>query len=123
MTRRLTASHLRRGHEAELRACRYLVKQGLVSLDNNYRTPYGEIDLIMQQDDTIVFVEVRYRRSEAFGQAYETVDGRKQNKLRASAEYYLQRHRARAQRPCRFDILGYSRTLEDDSATWIQNAF
>ena len=123
MKRPAIALHLRRGRDAERSACRYLKKQGLTYVQGNYRTPYGEIDLIMQQHDTLVFVEVRFRQNQAFGQAFETVDHRKQSKLRASAEYYLQRHRDQARQPCRFDVLGFCHDLEDSSATWIQNAF
>ena len=60
----------------------------------NYRTRRGEIDLVLQEDASLVFVEVRYRVSIAFGRPEETVDPRKQSRLRLAAEAFLQRHQS-----------------------------
>jgi putative endonuclease len=65
------------GAQAEGLACAYLERAGLRLLARNYRCPQGEIDLVMDDRDTLVFVEVRYRRSNAFGTPAETVDRRK----------------------------------------------
>jgi putative endonuclease len=54
-------TNLSRGREAEERACHHLLQQGLTLTERNYRSPFGEIDLVMQERDTLVFVEVRYR--------------------------------------------------------------
>ena len=119
---RRKAEHLRHGREAENAAYEYLKNQGLRLLDSNYRTPFGEIDLIMQQRDVIVFVEVRYRRSEHFGTPAETIDARKQARLRATAAHYLQRNRKISKQPCRFDIVALSGLPRSDRVVWLQNA-
>lgn len=98
-------SHLRRGDDAERQACDHLLRQGLRLLERNYRSPHGEIDLIMRHGSTLVFVEVRYRKSIRFGSPEETVDARKQKKIRATAEHYLQRHKPAGGVACRFDVV------------------
>lgn len=120
MIPRALPQHLVAGSDAEARACRHLQDAGLALLERNYRSPFGEIDLVMQERSTIVFVEVRLRASAAFGAPAETVTAEKQAKLRATAEHYLQRHKNASRRPCRFDIvaIGAGATL-----TWLQNAF
>ncbi len=111
------------GHAAESAACRHLEDQGLTLLGRNYRSPFGEIDLIMRDDISLVFVEVRQRRSEQFGTPAETVDARKQAKLRATAEYYLQRHPQESQKPCRFDILAITDDARGQRIEWLRDAF
>ena len=92
---------LRDGHAAETMACRHLEMHGLKLLERNVRSPYGEIDLVMRDGVSLVFVEVRRRGSERFGTPAETVGPRKQQRLRATAEHYLQRH------PEQRDLLRY----------------
>lgn len=123
MTAPKTPSHLARGHSAEQRACDYLVGRGLTLVERNYRTPHGEIDLIMRDAKTLVFVEVRFRRSAEYGTAAETVDRGKQSKLRASAAHYLQRHRGAAKQPCRFDVVALSGAPGQEQLEWLPNAF
>lgn len=105
------------GDQAETQARRYLEKQGLKFLSSNYRCNCGEIDLIMQHDKTLVFVEVRYRADSRYGSAAETVDHRKQHKLIKTAQYYLQQHRRQV--PCRFDVVA----LTAGTLSWIPDAF
>lgn len=111
------------GQKAEDSACRYLQSQGLKLLERNYRCPHGEIDIIMRHGDSLVFVEVRYRRSTHFGTGAETVDSRKQAKLAATAQYYLLQHRRAARRPSRFDVVSVSQDTAGGDIDWIQNAF
>jgi putative endonuclease len=118
-----TPRHLRSGRTAERRARAYLRRHGLSFIDQNYRTPRGEIDLVMQDGDTLVFVEVRYRRSEAYGLAGETVDRSKQQKLRLSAEYYLQQYFGPRPRPCRFDVVAIAGDSRNGNIVWYRNAF
>jgi len=80
------------GNRAEATACDYLQRQGLKLVERNYLCKRGEIDLIMRDGQDTVFVEVRYRRSDRFGSSAESVDWRKQAKLLATAEHYLQQH-------------------------------
>ena len=119
--------HLKPGHEAEQQACDHLQRQGLILVERNYRSPYGEIDLIMRHAGALVFVEVRYRKSVRFGSPAETVDRRKQMKIRATAEHYLQCHIQRAGVSCRFDVVALTSASgsgpESPKITWLRDAF
>ena len=117
-------AHQRRGRDAEQMACAHLLKNGLTLEQRNYRSPYGEIDLIMREREALVFVEVRFRSSSRFGSPAETVDARKRAKLRATAEYYLQHVRRASNKPCRFDIVAISGNRPGDPTLhWLRNAF
>lgn len=98
----------------------HLQAQGLRLKERNYRARGGEIDLIMQQGDTLVFVEVRFRQSVDYGSPAETVTRHKQLRLINAASQYLQRHRL--DMPCRFDIVAISGSRQE-RIEWIQNAF
>ena len=114
------------GKSAEEFAGHYLQRQGLSLVSRNYRCKYGEIDLIMRDKKTTVFVEVRYRKSEHFGSGAETVNYHKQRKLLATASHYLQNHPKAAKQPCRFDVVSLtanpSSGSEDYAVQWIANA-
>ena len=73
-------------------ACDFLGKNGYKILENNYRCPAGEIDIIAKQEDTLVFVEVRTKRSRLFGSPEESITPVKREKLRTLAQYYRQEH-------------------------------
>ncbi|GMQ91302.1 MAG: YraN family protein [Gammaproteobacteria bacterium] len=112
------------GHKAEQQACRFLQQRGLKTLAQNYRCRYGEIDLVMQDDnEDLVFVEVRYRKSGLFGTAADSIDQRKQNKLRKTAEHFLQHHPKLAKLPSRFDVIAIQGNAEYAQCEWLQNAF
>jgi len=115
--------HLDKGKEAETLAGRYLARQGLALVQRNYHSRYGEIDLVMTDGDSIVFVEVRYRQRSAFGNAAETVDRRKQARIIACARYYLQQHPVASTHPCRFDVIGVSGSFGNPQIEWIVDAF
>lgn len=120
----MTTSKQNTGQEAEQTACHYLLTQGLSLLEKNYRCPRGEIDLIMRDSNTVVFVEVRYRRDTRFGTGAETVDRRKQNKLLATAAHYLQQNPKAARNACCFDVI--SLTANDrgeQQMDWFPDAF
>ena len=108
------------GEQAEELACRYLQTQGLRLVTRNHRCRRGEIDLIMEDGESLVFVEVRYRASARFGSAAESVDARKRTRLIAAAGHFLQQQRRN--RPCRFDVVAISGAAEPD-LQWITNAF
>jgi putative endonuclease len=110
-----------RGCQAEQQASHYLRQQGLCQLAGNYRCRCGEIDLIMEHGEVVVFVEVRYRRNTRHGSGAESITRHKQRKLIRAAQHYLQRHPDQAQRPCRFDVI--SLCGESNSPVWIQDAF
>jgi len=111
------------GHAAESAACTHLEDRGLTFVARNYRSPFGEIDLIMRERLTLVFVEVRQRRSELYGTPAETVDARKQARLRATAEHYLQQHPRESQNACRFDIVAITENARGRKIEWLRDAF
>ncbi|MES3007797.1 MAG: YraN family protein [Pseudomonadota bacterium] len=113
------------GEQQEKIAASYLMEQGLQLICMNYRCKLGEIDLIMRTAQELVFVEVRYRKSNAFGSAVESVDLRKQRKLWRTAQSYLKALHLTNRIPCRFDILGISPEKSGQSLQfdWIQGAF
>ena len=115
-----------KGNSAEHFAKQFLERQGLTLVSQNYRCKHGEIDLIMRDKKTTVFVEVRYRKSQYFGSGAETVDYRKQRKLLATASHYLQNNLKAAKQPCRFDVISLTATpspnAEDYAVDWIADA-
>ena len=115
--------NLSRGRKAEDIACTRLQQAGLALTTRNYRSPFGEIDLVMQERDTLVFVEVRYRARGDFGSAAETVDARKQARLRATAEHYRQNTPRASKKACRFDIVAITGDSEDADFRWLRNVF
>ncbi len=111
------------GKQAEAHACEHLQAQGLVLVERNYLCRRGEIDLIMQDKHTTIFVEVRYRRNDHFGSGAESVDWRKQAKLLATAEHYLQQHPKAARNACRFDVVALTTENGQQTIDWIIDAF
>lgn len=107
------------GSAAEEQARQYLEGQGLRTVARNVRDRFGELDLIMLQGHNLVFVEVRYRRSSRFGGAIASIDAKKQRKLIATAQGYLQQHPHDG--PCRFDVVALDST--PNGVEWLQNAF
>jgi len=112
------------GDAGEARALAHLLAQGLTLVQRNYRVargPHargGEVDLIMRErDGTLVFVEVRSRRSIAFGGAAASVNGSKQRSLVLAAQHFLSSQRT--QPPCRFDVVA----LDADRIEWLRGAF
>ncbi|WP_461515804.1 YraN family protein [Porticoccus sp.] len=111
---------------AERWARAYLEQCGLKTLELNYRTPRGEIDLIMMDEATLVFVEVRLRRHSGFATAAQSIDGPKQRRIVATAQHYLQRKQLWEKIPCRFDAFCLSKdngNEEEYQVEWLQNAF
>lgn len=98
---------------------RYLQARGMQLLARNVRFKCGELDLVMQDQNTIVFVEVRYRSRSRFGPAAATVDARKQARLRRAAGIWLGGRCWRLLPACRFDVLA----MDAASIVWIANAF
>ncbi|AWL12936.1 UPF0102 protein [Saliniradius amylolyticus] len=80
------------GQSAEQQACRYLKQQGLRHRQSNYRCKAGEIDLVMQDGQELVFVEVKFRRKADFGYAQEYFDRHKRRKFERAVQHYLQSH-------------------------------
>lgn len=112
-----------RGRRAERVARDFLTTRGLEPLCENYHFRGGEIDLIMRDGDTIVFVEVRYRKNDNFGGGVESVTARKQQRVIATAMHYLQHMGNNAHPPCRFDVIAVSDDMHSHDVEWIPDAF
>ena len=95
---------LKLGSRGEALAWNFLRKQGYRLLEKNYRTRFGEVDVIAQKDNFVVFLEVKTRRDHQFGAPEESIDWRKQQKLSRVAQAYLQTRKLE-NRPARFDVL------------------
>lgn len=107
------------GLQAEQWAVRYLKQQGLMLVTQNYRSRFGEIDIIMQDKGVLVFVEVRLRRNGDFGGAAASIDARKQQRIILTAQQYLS---SLKQMPaCRFDAVLID--AESEKFEWLKQAF
>ena len=118
----LHTSRQRAGDAAESAACERLEAAGCRILDRNVRYRGGEIDIVADHDGTLVFVEVRMRRSDDFGGADASVDAFKRRKLLLAAQLFLQQRFGTDSRlpPCRFDVI----TADGDGVRdWIRDAF
>lgn len=107
------------GERAEQIAAGYLQRKGLALIETNYRCRWGEIDLVLQDRDTIVFIEVKLRHSTSFGGAAYSVTPRKQARIVAAARHYLA---GKHEMPCRFDVVLLKR-LDPPRIEWIRDAF
>ncbi len=105
------------GSDAEQLAENCLVRAGLEIVARNYRTRFGEIDLIARDGQTLVFVEVRLRSNPRFGGAAASIDSHKRARIISAAHQFLSRIGRNP--PCRFDVV----TVEGGSPTWIRGAF
>lgn len=112
-----------RGDNVELFAENHLKKQGLTLVEKNFNSRFGEIDLIMLDNSTLVFVEVRFRANTSYGSGAETVNFRKQQKIIKTAQLYLQANKKMQQRDCRFDVVSVTLAAQEPLIEWHQNAF
>ncbi len=110
-----------KGRAAEQLACNYLNQQGLSLIEKNFHSRQGEIDLIMQHRDTLVFVEVRYRKNQDFGGAVASITPQKQRRIRHTALYYMQKKGREFN--ARFDVIAMTGNPDSPEINWIQNAF
>jgi putative endonuclease len=111
------------GAAFEQRACAELERAGLKLLARNYTTRHGELDLVMRDRDTVVFVEVRYRVRAGHGDAAASITRAKQDRLIRAAQLWLAAHPQHAQRPCRFDVVSYDGPAADARMQWLRGAF
>jgi len=123
----MKAAHLQQGEDAEMACYHYLKSQGLKLIDKNFNSRFGEIDIIMLDKKILVFVEVRYRKNNNFGGALASITPSKQNKLRKTAELYLQKNTQH--KNARFDVVSMSKNTQTNTDNqqytfdWIPNAF
>jgi len=106
------------GQIAEDEACKFLQQHGLKLVEKNYRCRTGEIDLIMQDKEELVFVEVRYRAKSDYGSALDSVDQNKIQKVISAASHYVSKHQPDL--PMRFDVIGFDASYKPK---WVTNAF
>jgi len=111
------------GEQFEQKACDYLKQQGLKLKDKNANFRVGEIDLVMLDGEQLVFVEVRYRKAQAFGGAAASVNYHKQQKLIKAAQLYLLKHFGNQPPSCRFDVIAMQDSPQGTEINWIKNAF
>lgn len=110
------------GNHAESLACGYLERHGLQLLVRNFRCRLGEVDLVMQDNDSLVFVEVRYRKQTRYGHAAETVSRTKQIRIIRCASYYMSVHNG-WNKPARFDVVAIEGKTDDPVIEWLPDAF
>lgn len=115
---KVSAPHLVSGMDAEQQAHDFLVSQGLKPVCRNFRCKQGELDLVMLDQQTLVIVEVRYRKSNHFGGAEASVTAKKRAKIIAASQYYLTTHAIK--NTVRFDVVAISAVT---GLNWIANAF
>jgi len=112
-----------RGDAVETAALGFLQQHGLHLLARNAQARGGELDLVMRDGDALVFVEVRYRASAAFGGGAASVDAGKRRKLVHAAQVFLARHPQHADAPCRFDVIDASGDPASPRIDWLRDAF
>lgn len=107
------------GKEYEQQAAEYLQRQGFQILEQNFRSRFGEIDIVAKEGETLCFVEVKYRSGRDCGSPQEAVDRRKRRKISRMARFYLAKHGYDEWSPCRFDVVA----MEPGQIELFRNAF
>jgi putative endonuclease len=123
----MTLKKIKLGAKGEDIAVHYLKSRGYRILERNYRVRLGEIDVIAEQGDDLVFIEVKTRSDNLFGSPFESVTLQKQKQLSKVALEYISKHGCH-NRSARFDVVGIelhegSKSFEDAAIELLQNAF
>ena len=111
------------GDVFEQAALEHLQRAGLKLIARNFSTRFGEVDLVMRDSDSIVFVEVRYRRHRAFGGGAASVGAAKRERITRAAQAFLQAHPKLASLPCRFDVVAFDGEHNTAECEWLKAAF
>ena len=111
------------GRQAENLALDYLKAQGLKEITRNYRCRMGEIDLVMQDGECLIFAEVRFRNQNRHVSAVGSVDHHKQRKIIRTAAAFLGRYPQFSNCTVRFDVIGLDKTANKTSLRWVRDAF
>jgi putative endonuclease len=111
------------GERWERTAELFLRNHGLEFLHRNFTSRFGEIDLIMEDQETVVFVEVKYRKNENHGDGADAVTFHKQGRISRTAAWYLAKNPHRAEQFCRFDVISIGPQKQDQCINWIKSAF
>lgn len=111
------------GDQAETIAAEFLKQKNYQLVAQNFQCRFGEIDLIMRSpDNEIIFIEVRYRKNDNYGGAVASITTNKQNKIRKTAEHYLQSNQLNDS-ACQFDVIAITQKNNKLNIDWITNAF
>ena len=110
-------NHREIGTVYENKAVLFLQEKGFQILERNFYTRFGEIDIIAKYNNTLVIIEVKYRKSAKFGKGYEAVNYTKQQKIIKTLQYYINEKNVKM--PVRFDVI----SIDDNEITHIENAF
>lgn len=119
----MTLDRQRCGRDGEARAAEYLAAHGLTILARNVRAPAGEIDLVALDGETLVFCEIRTRRSRGQGRALESVTPAKQRQVVRVAEWFLAVRPALQTRPVRFDVVAIDVRGDETAIEHVRDAF
>lgn len=109
------------GNEKEEIACKYLEEKGYFIIKRNFFCRFGEIDIIAKQEQTLVFVEVKYRQKIQHGMPEQAVTPVKRKRIIKTADYYRVRYRVLEDVPCRFDIIAIAGA--EENIKHFENAF
>lgn len=111
------------GDRHEAYAVDIIRKSGLEIVETNYLCKLGEVDIIARNHQDLIFIEVRYRRSESYGGALQSVDKKKQKRIGLAANHYLQKHKLTNKVACRFDVFAITGNLKQLKYQWVEAAF
>lgn len=111
------------GAEWEKVAESFLRNHGLKLLQRNFSSRFGEIDLIMEDKKTVVFIEVKYRKNSRHGSGADAVTFHKQGRISRTAAWYLAMNPHRAEQVCRFDVISVNPQEKNQGINWIKSAF
>lgn len=100
-------------------ACNYLIEQGLIVIDRNFRSRIGEIDIVALDSDVLVFIEVKYRKTASAGYPEEAVNIKKIKTICKVSDYYRIVNQIPANKQLRFDVV----SICQDEIKWHKNAF
>ena len=101
----------------------FLKRRGLKPIGRNYQQRFGEIDLLLLDQQTLVFAEVRYRANQSHGTGADSVTEAKQRRIIAAARHFLQSNGEHRFRPCRFDVISIGTERGRPTIDWIKGAF
>ncbi|MGH1461383.1 MAG: YraN family protein [Neptuniibacter sp.] len=111
------------GMDAERKAETFLRKERLKLITRNFRSRFGEIDLIMMDSNTLVFIEVRLRNSRKYGGAAASVTRQKQSRIIKTAQWFLMQNNQFQSKACRFDVIAFEDEAAPDKPLWYKDAF
>ncbi len=111
------------GRKGEDKAALYLIEQGYIIVQRNYRCRWGEVDIICRKGSQLVFVEVRVKTSSRFGEPEESITDRKIAKIRKTAFEYMTENPAVKFRSFRFDFIGITGSGDSMKLNHIEGAF